>query len=243
MKIFRRCLWIWLAAFAVCSAAVSAGAADIATDVEDPMYLNRLGDFVSRTSFSAGRHFQLRENASYGFSNRFTLAADVRWRSRGEEFESKFSNIGLMGTYRAGEGATGETDVLVGFGVGGHGIAPSYSDEVYSVGVRTGKQWSGMTLSATVMTNWIFDNWSSSAGAPGMAYIDVAPDAYFRLAGGNWAVGAGLVLRKSTVSAFDREWITGKFGTTVGMTGWYVNLGYEVELEEFRIGGALNMLF
>ena len=244
MKIFSRYILIWLAAFsAVYSPVPSTGAVDLANDVEDPMYLNKLGDFVSRTSFSAGRHFQLRENASYGFSNRFALAADVRWRSRGEEFESKFSNIGLIGTYRVGQSATGETDIMFGFGVGGHGIAPSYSDEVYSVGVRTGKQWPGMTLSATVMTNWIFDDWSSSGGAPGMAYIDVAPDAYFRLAGGDWAVGAGILFRKSTISAYDQEWINGKFGATIGMTGWFVNLGYEFESEEFRIGGSLNMLF
>jgi len=242
MKTIRRYLLIWLAAFSV---ALPVGAAvELANDTEDPMYLSKLGDFVSRTSFSAGRHFHFRENASYGFSNRFSLAADMRWRSRGEEFGYGLSSIGLLGTYRMGQGATGETDIMFGLGVGGHGIVPSYSDEVYSVGIRTGKQWSGMTLSATIMTNWIFDDWNNShGGMPGMTYIDFAPDAYLRLADSNWAIGAGILLRKSTISVFDQEWATIKFGATVGMTGWFVNVGYEFEEGDIRVGGTLNMLF
>jgi hypothetical protein len=213
-----------------------ARAADIASDVEDPLFIAKLGDFVSRTSLDFGNYFQAREIASYGFSNRFSLAADVRWRAGAQRGTNGFSNLGVMGTYRAGQGATGATDILVGFGFGGQGVVPNYSDEVYSVGVRTGKQWGGVTLAATMMTNWIFDD------THGMAYIDLSPEAYFRLHG-DWSLGFGATLRKSTTSIFDQEWLNAKLGSTIGRTGWFVNVGYEIESEDVRIGGSMNMLF
>jgi hypothetical protein len=215
---------------------VPARAATIATDVEDPLYIEKLGDFTSRTSVDVGKFFQAREIASYGFSNRFSVAADVRWRSKGGNNNNGFSNIGLLGTYRAGQGNTGATDVLVGFGFGGQSVVPNYSDEVYSVGLRTGRQWSGITLAATIMTNWIFDKTN------GMAYIDLTPEAYFRISG-NWSFGLGATIRKATITTFDQEWLKAKIGSTIGYTGWFFNLGYEIESNDFRIGGSMNMLF
>lgn len=207
----------------------------MANDAEDPLFIAKLGDFVSKSSFDIGNYFQAREVATYGFSNRFSLAADVRWRDGAPRGTNGFSSIGVLGIYRAGQGSTGATDVLVGFGFGGQGVVPNYSDEVYSVGVRTGKQWNGITLSATVMTNWIFDT-------RGMAYIDLSPEAYFRLHG-DWSVGLGVTLRKSTTTSFDQEWLNAKLGSTIGRTGWFVNVGYEIESEDIRIGGSMNMLF
>ncbi|MDR2770077.1 MAG: hypothetical protein LBB08_01345, partial [Rickettsiales bacterium] len=74
------------------------------TDIEDPMYLGGLGDFGSKTSLDFGEYFQAREIVEYGFSNRFSLAADLRWRRRNGDRKDGFSNLGLMGTYRAGQG-------------------------------------------------------------------------------------------------------------------------------------------
>lgn len=220
--------------FAVCS--VQANAVDVAMDVADPLYIEKLGDFTARTSIDFGKYFQAREIAAYGFSNRFSVAADVRYRAGGDKDTNGFSNIGVMGIYRAGQGNTGATDVLFGFGFGGQGIIPNYSDEVYSVGVRTGRQWTGVTLAATIMTNWIFKD------VGGMAYIDLTPEAYFRLSG-KWSLGLGATLRKATSTVFDQEWLNAKLGTTIGHTGWFANVGYEVESKDFRIGGNMNMLF
>jgi hypothetical protein len=214
----------------------SAKAVDIATDVADPLYMERLGDFTMRTSADVGDFFQLREVASYGFSNKFSMAGDVRYRNGTDNKTDGFSNIGLMGTYRVGQGNTGLTDVLFGFGFGGQGVVPNYSDEVYSVGVKTGKQWPAMTLSGTVMTNWIFDDEN------GIAYVDFIPEAYLRMHG-DWSLGLGMTFRKSTTAVLDQEWINTKIGTTIGKTGWFLNTGYEFESQDFRIGGSLNMLF
>jgi hypothetical protein len=228
--------WMLCLLAVILSAAPHAHAADVAKDADDPLFIARLGDFVSRSSMDVGKYFQARQIAIYGFSNRFSLAADIRWRGGAPRGTNGFSNIGVMGTYRAGQGNTGATDVLVGFGFGGQGVVPNYSDEVYSVGVKTGKQWNGMTLAATVMTNWIFDD------VYGMAYIDLTPEAYFRLRG-DWSLGFGATLRKSTNNNFDQEWLNAKLGSVVGRTGWFVNVGYEIESKDIRIGGSLNMLF
>ncbi|MDR2268697.1 MAG: hypothetical protein LBD94_00760, partial [Rickettsiales bacterium] len=209
--------------------APTARAVDIATDVADPLYIEKLGDFTSETSLDVGRFFQVREIVGYGFSNRFSVAADIRYKVDSDNNTNGFSSLGIRGIYRVGQGGTGTTDILVGLGFGGQGIVPDYSDEVYGVGVRTGKQWNGMTLSATVMTNWIFDK------VAGMAYIDLTPEVYFRIRG-DWSFGLGATLRKATSTNFDQEWLNARLGTTVGYTGWFMNVGYEVESKDFRIG-------
>jgi hypothetical protein len=217
-------------------APVGVRAVNIAMDTGDPLYIEKLGDFTSRSFLDFGKNVQLRETASYGFSNRFSVAADVRWHSRGGGNDDGFSNIGLRGTYRAGHGSTGETDILFGFGFGGLSIVPDYSDEVYSVGVRTGKQEAGITWSVTMMTNWIFRKYD------GIAYIDLTPEAYFRLRG-DWSFGIGVTARKATDGIFDQEWLNAKIGKTIGFTGWFLNAGYEIEQSDFRVGASLSMLF
>jgi len=212
-----------------------ARAVDLASDVADPMFIEKFGDFTSRTSADIGKYFQMREIASYGFSDRFSLAADVNYRIGTENDTDGFSHLGFLGTYRAGQGKTGATDFLMGFSFGNQGVVPSYDDEVYSAGARTGKQWTDITLSATIMTNWIFKT-------DGMAYIDLMPEAYVRLPE-NWSLGVGAVLRKATKSTYDQEWLSVKVGKTIGLTGWFLNAGYEFESEDIRIGGNVNMLF
>jgi hypothetical protein len=217
--------------------ALPARSFDIAMDVADPMYIERLGDLTSRTSVDIGKYFQARQVASFGFSNRFSGAVDIRYRAGADNHTNGFSNIGVMGTYRAGQGDTGATDVLFGFGFGNQGVVPHYSDEVYSVGIRTGRQWTGMTLAATIMTNWIFMN-----NEEGIAYIDLTPEAYFRIKG-DWSLGLGATLRKVTDGSLDQQWLNAKIGNTMGHTGWFILFGYEIDSQDLRIGGNLNMLF
>ncbi|MDR1027569.1 MAG: hypothetical protein LBL46_04100 [Rickettsiales bacterium] len=245
MKKLYRGILLLIAHCSLLVAVAPARAVEIADDTADPMFLEKFGDFVSRTSADFGKYFQAREIASYGYSDRFAVDLDLRWRSGGNnkkdddpnnDFKDGFSNLGVMGKYRAGKGDTGATDILFGFGFGGRDVVPNYSDEVYSVGMRTGRQWQVLTLSATVLTNWIFDR------EHGIAYIDLTPEAYFRLVG-DWSFGAGATFRKSTTTIFDQTWINAKLGTQIGKTGWYLNGGYETKSKDLRIGGSIYMLF
>ena len=220
--------------------AVSARAADgvnIAEDVSDPMYMERQKDLVFRLSADLGSDFQLRQAVSYGITNKFAAGADIRYRvgAKGDD-DNGLSNVGLMGKYRAAASGSGSTDVLFGIGYSTLAVVPDYSNNVYSVGVRTGKQWNGMTLALTAMTNWIFSN------EDGMAYIDLTPEAYFRVRGG-WALGFGGTFRKATMPAYDQIWLNAKVGSVIGKTGWFVNMAYEVDSADFRIGGNVNLLF
>ena len=226
-----------------------ARAIELAQDVADPMFIERLGDFTSRTTLDAGKYFQFHQIASYGFSNRLSAAVDVRYRAGAEEEKDGFSNLGIMGTFRAGEGNTGATDILFGFGFGGQGVVPHYSDEVYSVGLRTGRQWTGATLAVTILTNWIFKegeveeiNGVDRSYGGGIAYIDLSPEAYFRIKD-DWSLGLGATLRKVTDGRLDQQWVNLMLGKTFGQTGWFLNTAYEIESQDIRVGATLNMLF
>ena len=191
-------------------------------------------------SADLGDDFQLRQDITYVFTNKFAASVDLKYyvasRDKDGVESSGFSNLGLLGTYRAGSGSSGATDVLFGVGYVGQTIVPGYSDRVYSAGARTGQQWNGMTLALTAMTNWIFDY------DHGLAYIDLTPEAYFRVRGG-WGLSVGGTLRRATDTKFDQVWISTKVGTIIGKTGWFVQSGYELESGSFRVGGNLNMLF
>jgi len=224
-------------------------AIDLSKDVADPMFIEKLGEFTSQSSMDFGNYFQFHQIASYGFSNRLSGAIDVRYRAGAENDRNGFTNIGVMGTFRAGQGNTGATDILFGFGFGGQGVVPHYSDEVYSVGLRTGRQWTAATLAMTIMTNWIFKdgevvdiNGVERIYDGGIAYIDFTPEAYLRIKG-DWSLGLGATIRKVTISSLDQQWLNARFGKTFGQTGWFVNTAYEVQSQDIRAGVALNMLF
>ena len=238
----KKILKIFAVVFISHVAIPNAYAIPLELDLADPMFLERTGDFVSRTSIDSGSYWNFRQVVSYGFSDRFTASADIRYRAFGNDNvhynENGLSGLGIRGMYRAGQGATGATDIIFGYGFGGHGVVPQLSDDVYSVGVRTGRQWSGMTLAATIMTNWIF----SDDPNLGMAYIDLTPEMYLRLKG-DWSVGVGGTYRKATLSALDQTWMNMMFGKTIGSTGWFFNVGYELEHADLRLGMTMNMLF
>jgi len=227
-----------ITAVAILAAISSASRANnISTDVQDPLFLNRQGDFATRSMADVGNYFQARQSFSYGFSDKFSLSADLRYRLGDDDGNRNgWNTFGVTGTYRVGQGQTGVTDVLFGLGYGPHGVIPDYADETYRVGFRTGKQWGMMTLSATAMTNWVFHP------THGQAYIDLAPEAYFRMQGG-WSTGLGATFRKSTTGLYDQIWLNYMIGSTIGRTGWFFNIGYELDDRDVRIGGTLNMLF
>jgi hypothetical protein len=223
-------------------------AASISDDVSDPLFFGKQTDLALGMSVDIGSDFQIRQNVTYVFTNSFSVSADFKYRVGNEDEENDqsesngFSKIGLLGKYRAGSGSSGATDVLFGIGYGGLTVAPNYSDRVYSVGARTGKQWNGMTLALTAMTNWIFGN------EEGLAYIDLTPEAYFRVRGG-WAIGLGGTIRRATATIYDQVWLNARLGSVVGKTGWFANIAYELDSDEvnpgkeFRVGGSVNMLF
>ena len=227
----------FISSFLTPSSYLYAGNASILVDVQDPLFLNRQADFVTRTSVDVGNFFRARQGASIGLNDRLTLSADIQYRVGDDHFNDGFSNFGFLGTYRFGQGSTGVTDILFGLGYGPHDLTPGYSDHTYRIGFRTGKQWESFTLAVGVMTNWIFHE------THGQAYIDLTPEAYIRLRGG-YRTGFGAILRKSTmVGAYDQTWLNYMFGTVIGQTGWFLNIGYELNSEDIRIGGTLNMLF
>ena len=222
----------------IMTAAVSvASANNLATDVQDPLFLNRKGDFVTRTLMDVGNYFQARQSFGYGFTDRFALSTDVRYRLGDDNRDRNGWNaFGVTGTFRAGQGATGVSDILVGVGYGPHGVIPDYADETYRVGFRTGKQWNAITIAATAMTNWVFHP------THGQAYIDLTPEVYVRMTNG-WSMGIGATLRKSTTQLYDQTWLNYMVGKAIGNTGWFFNIGYELEERDIRVGGTINMLF
>ena len=231
----KKYLYLLSAVFSL-SFFAQAHAVDITQDTEDPLFIEKLGDSTSRTSLDVGNFFQARELFTYGFSDKFSVSADIRYRDSTENNTDGFSNVGVLGKLRAGSNDTGATDLLFGFGYGGQGVVPNYTDRVYSFGVRTGRQWSGMTAAITAMTNWFFED------NDGIAYIDLTPELYFRTQG-NWSLGLGATFRKSTTNIFDQEWANVKLGSIIGYTAWFINFGYEFESHDSRVGGSVTMLF
>jgi hypothetical protein len=113
---------------------------------------------------------------------------------------------------------------------------PDFADTIYHAGIRIGRQWSGFTLAGTVKTSWIFNE------TRGMAYIDIIPEAYARLAE-NWMVGLDFDIRKSTNPGFDQEWIGFKLVRQYGRTQYVGRVDYEFESDDWRFGAKLNILF
>jgi hypothetical protein len=214
--------------------------ADVAHDTSDPMFLVKRGDFLSVSDMSV-RHSVLRaaQKFSYGFSDRFSLAADIKYQQNFRGPEDGFSNLGLDGAYRLSSGDSNVmTDALFGINFGGSKRVrtPDFADTVYHAGVRIGRQWSGFTLAGTVKTSWIFNE------TRGMAYIDIIPEVYARLTD-SWMVGLDFDIRKSTNPGFDQEWAGFKLIRQYGRTQYVGRVDYEFESDDWRFGAKLNILF
>jgi hypothetical protein len=113
---------------------------------------------------------------------------------------------------------------------------PEFANTLYHAGLRLGRVWSGMTLSGTLRTSWIFDD------NHGMAFIDFIPEIYFRLSE-NWRLGLNADLRKATDNWYDAEWVGGKLVRQFGNTQYVGHIDYEFETDEFLFGLKVNILF
>lgn len=232
-----------LSAFLIVGILPVAARADIKHDMADPMFLEAQGDFVSRSSISYGHDIlRIAQKFSYGFSNRFSLGADIKYQEDFNGREDGFSNINLGGTFRLSGATDGNSriisDALFGINFGGTKRVrePEFADTVYYAGIRVGRQWNRFTLAGTVKTSWIFDD------ERGMAYIDIIPEAYFRITD-KWMAGAGFEFRKSTRPAYDTEWVNFKLVRQYGRTQYVGHLDYEFEEDNWQFGVKVNILF
>lgn len=236
--------------YAILVAVVGAGpisaahATDVlARDTSDPLYLQGINEVLSRTTLTYWDNvLRLGETLSYGINNRLTIAANVHFQQDFDGSEDGFSAVDFGGIYRVGT-ASGNSariisDVLFGLKFGGssHVRTPYFADSTYYAGYRFGRQWTGMTLAATVQSSWIFDD------ARGMAYIDFVPEAYFRITE-DWRLGAEFTLRKATNPHYDQEWLGGKIVRQYGRTQYAGHLDYEFESDELQVGLDVNILF
>ncbi|MDR2412619.1 MAG: hypothetical protein LBD50_00205 [Rickettsiales bacterium] len=221
---------------------VYAHAAASVHDTADPMYLESMGDFLSESGMSFGNDMlRVSQKVSYGFSDRFSLSADIKYQQNFNGVEDGFSNIGLGGIYRLSGGDESSkvvSDILAGINFGGNGRvrSPDFADTIYYAGMRIGRVWSRFTLAGTVKTSWIFDE------IRGMAYIDFIPEIYARITE-DWKAGLGFNLRKSTNPDFDREWADFRLVRQYGRTQYIGYVDYEFEFDECRVGARLNILF
>lgn len=212
-------------------------------DTMDPMYLTGQNDLLSRSGMSfTDSVLRISETLSYGLNNRLSLSADLKYQLDFDGDENGFSNLGLGAVYRlsgAGEGDSRViSDALFGIKFGGTKRVrePEFADTIYFAGMRVGRQWNMMTLAGTVKTSWIFDE------NRGMAYIDLVPEAYFRMSD-NWMAGFGFQFRKATNPHFDREWINANLVRRYGRTQYNAQLAYEFEQDNWQFGVDVNILF
>lgn len=219
--------------------ACGANANSLEFDTSDPLYIPRAEEVLSESTVSLG-HDILRfgEKLSYGFNDRLVLSASVHYQNEFGGDNDGFSSTDLGGVYRAGQSDTIVSDVIFGFKFGGSRRVrtPEYADSMYYAGWRFGRQWAGLTLAATIQSNWIFDD------VNGMSYIDFMPEAYFRL-DTDWRLGLGATVRKATSPEYNQEWLGVRGVRQFGRTQYMAHLDYEFEGRDFYAGAQINVLF
>ena len=216
-----------------------ANANSLEFDTSDPLYMPRAEEVLSESTVSLG-HDILRfgEKLSYGMNNRLSLSASVHYQNEFGGNNDGFSSVDLGGVYRAGASDTFISDVIFGFKFGGSRYVrtPDYADSTYYAGWRFGRQWAGVTLAATIQSNWIFDD------IRGMSYIDFMPQAYFRLEA-DWRLGIDATIRKATNPHYNEEWLGMKLVRQFGRTQYVGHVDYEFENKDVHIGAKVNILF
>lgn len=234
-----------LSAFCFSTFATGTARADdvLARDTSDPLYMLGIEEILSETTLTYWDNILRAGQAlSYGMNNRLTIGGNIHYQEDFNGDEDGFSSFDVGGIYRI---ATADdntariiTDVLFGLKFGGssHVRTPDFADSTYYAGLRFGRQWAGITLAATIKSNWIFDN------ERGMAYIDFMPEAYFRI-NPDWRLGANFTWRKATNPNYDQEWIGGKVIRQFGRTQYIGHLDYEFESDDVQVGAKVNILF
>ncbi len=215
----------------------------LATDTSDPLYMLAIEEILSESSLIYSDNvLRAGQTVSYGLNNRLTLGGNVHFQEDFNGSQDGFSSIDLGGVYRAADGSSDNSniiyDILFGMKFGGssHVRTPYFADSTFYAGLRMGRQWAGVTLAATLQSNWVFDD------VNGMAYIDFMPEAYFRI-NPDWRLGANLLFRKATDSKYDQEWIGGKIVRQFGRTQYTGHIDYEFESDDVLVGAKLNILF
>lgn len=215
----------------------------LARDTSDPLYMLGIEETLSQTTLTFWDNvLRAGQSVSYGMNDRLTIGANVHYQIDFDGDEDGFSAIDVGGAYRMSNGSDNSaqliSDVLFGLKFGGssHVRTPYFADSTYYAGLRFGRQWSGVTLAATVKSNWIFDD------TRGMSYIDMTPEVYFRL-DPDMHLGFDFTWRKATNPDYDQEWIGGKFVRQYGRTQYIGHVDYEFESEDFQVGAQINILF
>lgn len=215
----------------------------LARDTSDPLYMLGIEETLSQTTLTFWDNvLRAGQSVSYGMNNRLTIGANVHYQIDFDGDEDGFSAIDVGGAYRMSDGTENDSqlisDVLFGLKFGGssHVRTPYFADSTYYAGLRFGRQWSGVTLAATVKSNWIFDD------TRGMSYIDMTPEVYFRL-DPDMRLDFDFTWRKATNPDYDQEWLGGKFIRQYGRTQYIGHVDYEFESEDFQVGAQINILF
>jgi hypothetical protein len=242
----RKFLSVFLLTVAVLMPSMSR-ANDLLNDTSDPLFMLQIEGILSQTSLTYWDHI-LRggQSVSYGMNNRLSVGANVHFQNDFNGSEDGFSAIDLGAVYRLANADDNDariiSDVLFGFKFGGSSRVrtPDYADSTYYAGLRFGRQWAGMTLSATIKSTWVFDD------TRGVAFLDFMPEAYFRTAP-DWRVGFGMTIRKATHKIdnvdFDQEWLHAKLVRQYGRTQYVGHMDFEFESDDVQIGGRINILF
>jgi len=217
----------------------------LSNDTSDPLFLIPDNKFLSDTYVSyIDDKLRVGEFLGYGINNNFVVHANLHYQF---DFTSRdqygFSATELGGTYRMNHGMSGIriiSDALFGLKLCGssHVRTPEYADSSYYAGLRFGRQYTGLTLSGTVKSTWIFDD------DRGLSYIDFIPEAYFRFKY-DWHGGLGLDIRKSTNTHLlsNQEWLNLKVLKQFGNTQYVGRFDYEFESDEIQIGLNVKILF
>lgn len=217
----------------------------LSNDTSDPLFLVRDNQFLSDT-YVAYKESTLRlgQYVGYGINNNFAMHVNMHYQiDFTHNHENGFSATEFGGTYRMNHGNNSWhviSDALFGLKLWGstHVRTPEYADSSYYAGWRFGRQFTGLTLSGTVKSTWVFDD------ARGVSYIDFMPEAYFRFQY-DWRAGLGFDIRRSTNIHLmpDQEWLNLKLLRQFGNTQYVGRFDYEFEDHEVQVGFDVKILF
>ena len=216
---------------------------NLETDTSDPLFILRDDAILSETGIEYGHDIlRLSQVFQYGLNDRLSVNGRVHYQIDFVDSHDGFSSIDIGSVYRMARAEDNNSrlisDVLFGFKFGGskHVRTPEFADSSYYAGLRFGRKWAGVSLSATLKSTWVFDDNN------GLSYIDFVPESYFRM-DEHWRSGLGFTFRKSTNFDYDQEWLNLKLACQFGFTQYIGHIDYEFENEEAQIGLTVNVLF
>ena len=217
----------------------------LSNDTSDPLFLVGDNSFLSDTYVAyVDEKLRMGQYFGYGINDNFVIHANMHYQvDFSKHHENGFSSTEFGGTYRMNHGYGKYhiiSDALFGLKLWGsaHVRTPEYADSSYYAGLRFGRQFTGLTLSGTVKSTWVFDD------ARGLSYIDFIPEAYFRFKY-DWRAGLGFDIRRSTNKHLlqNQEWLNLKLLRQFGNTQYVGRFDYEFESHEIQVGANIKILF